>query len=225
MAASDVSICNAALAALGDAAAVTAISPTPDPSRQAALCAQFYPIARDALLEMAWWTFATFRVALANVSMPAIITTWQYAYLVPNGVLRYIEILDPETTDEYSIGLQVYNGLPGVVQWNIGMYQPQNFEIEEVDGQQYLLTNQENAVLRYTARVVDPAQFTPLFVVALSKLLASFLAGPLIKGQEGRQASQAKEQEFMTWFAQATGSDASQRNVQPTPSPRFIAQR
>ena len=46
-----VDICNLALARLGDEANVQSISP-PDGSTQAALCAQFYPIARDTALTM-----------------------------------------------------------------------------------------------------------------------------------------------------------------------------
>ena len=49
--ASEVDICNLALGHLGDNATVASLNP-PEGSVQAQHCARFYPIARDALLEM-----------------------------------------------------------------------------------------------------------------------------------------------------------------------------
>lgn len=49
--ASEVDICNLALARLGDNATVASIDP-PEGSAQAEHCARFYAIARDSLLEM-----------------------------------------------------------------------------------------------------------------------------------------------------------------------------
>ena len=45
--ASDVDVCNLALAHLGDEATVASISP-PEGSAQAGHCARFYPMARDS---------------------------------------------------------------------------------------------------------------------------------------------------------------------------------
>ena len=63
----EVTICNLALSHLGDTAAVASIKP-PDSSVQAQLCARFYWVARNALLEMAAWGFATRRVVLAKLT-------------------------------------------------------------------------------------------------------------------------------------------------------------
>ena len=62
--ASEVEICNLALSHLGDTATVASSDP-PEGSAQAEHCARFYPIARDALLEMQNWKFATRRATLA----------------------------------------------------------------------------------------------------------------------------------------------------------------
>lgn len=54
------------------------------------------------------------------------------------------------------------------------------FEIEQAsDGTQSILTNAEEAVLVYTKDATDPTFFTPHFVLALSYLLAHYIAGPL----------------------------------------------
>ena len=65
--ASEVDICNLALAHLGDSATVASINP-PEGSAQAEMCQRFYPIARDSLLEMHNWGFATRRKALAQLN-------------------------------------------------------------------------------------------------------------------------------------------------------------
>lgn len=212
--ASDVDICNLALAQLGDAAKVASLNP-PDQSAQAGHCARFYPMARDALLEMHTWSFATVRVALAAVALPPTVSTWNYAYAIPSDVLNFLAVLDPSTTDDYSVGLQLPNTLPQVSNPGVGVYQPQAYAIENYNGVDVLLTNQQNAVLRYTAAVSDPTKFSPLFVQGLATLLASHLAGPVLKGSEGRQTQAAKLAEFMKWKEFAVESDSNQRVIKP----------
>jgi len=96
------------------------------------------------------------------------------------------------------------------------VYAPQPFSPETLlDGQDIILTNQAGAVLRYTRYVSDTAKFSPLFTTALSYLLASKLAGPLIKGDAGRAEAKAQLQQFAYWYGQARDSDASQRKIAP----------
>lgn len=210
----EVDICNLALALLGDEATVSSIYP-PDGSAQAAHCARFYPIARDALLEMHTWGFATTRVALALTT--SITSAWQYAYSPPSNVLNYLEILDPAVVDEYTVGVQSANTSLGASNIGIGNYVPQAYEIEkDAQGNSVLLTNLPNAVLRYTMSVNDPTKFSPLFTEALSALLASKLAGPMLKGAAGRAAAQDMMKLFAGWMAKATESDANDRRLRLT---------
>lgn len=76
---SEVTICNLTLAHLGDVAMVASIKP-PDSSVQAQLCARFYYVARNALLEMSAWGFATRRVRLAAIERPEHHHTWRHVY-------------------------------------------------------------------------------------------------------------------------------------------------
>lgn len=212
---SAVEICNLALADLGDSATVASISP-PEGSAQAEHCARFYPIALAALQELHAWSFSTKRAALTAVANPS--TTWQHAYALPSGTLNIIAVLDPAATDDYSTGS---------ASSNTGMYTPQQY-VREVDanGNAIVLTNQANAVARYTTLVTDTTKFTPLFVLALTCLLRSMLAGPVLKGSEGRNESKAAKQELLTvWMPKATGSDASDRNVQPVQTVGWVAAR
>jgi hypothetical protein len=212
-----------ALAQLGDAAAVQSINP-PDLSAQAAHCARFYPIARDALLEMHTWGFATQRVQLAQVANP--FTTWQYAYATPSDAINYLAILDPAALDDYSVGVQMAGTLPSYqAASGVGVYTPQPFQVESINGQEVVLTNQANAVLRYTHSVSDTSEFSPLFVAGLATLLASYLAGPVLKGAEGRAAGMGKLQEFFKWKELAIESDANQRRVHPAPGAAWMVNR
>ncbi|MDY7579354.1 hypothetical protein RGU70_13630 [Herbaspirillum sp. RTI4] len=222
--ASETDIANGALALLGDTANVSALNP-PSGSIQAVHCARFYPMARDQLLEMHTWGFATKRVqpALLSGTPPA---PWAYSYQAPSDVLNFLSILDPNATDDYSQGLQQYGSITGASQYNIGLYTPQPFAVEmDANGNQVIYTNQQYAMLRYTGRVTDTTTFGPLFTEALTRLLASKLAGPVIKGSEGRAEAKAQLQSFQAFFSLATASDANQHRQNPAQSVDWIVNR
>lgn len=215
--ASAVEICNLALGHLGDTATVASIDP-PEGSAQAEHCQRFYPIARDSLLEMHNWNFAMRRIKLQQLvnQWPE----WKYTYAMPNDVINPISVLPEEAADDYSTKfvptdtpVWAHNYSPAIA---AGRYVPQPFSIEtREDGSQILLTNVENAVLRYTTRVADPSRYTPLFVMALSWHLASMLAGPVIKGDAGAAEAKRCSQMMAAYLAQAEASDANQRSIKP----------
>lgn len=82
--ASEVEICNLALSRLGDSATVSSINP-PEGSAQAEYCATFYPAARDELLEMHAWGFATVRTKPARLE-----GAWDY--VLPGNCLRVLNV-------------------------------------------------------------------------------------------------------------------------------------
>lgn len=220
--ASEVDICNMALGFLGDTATVSNLSP-PEGSAQAGHCSRFYPIARNSLMELHPWGFASKRVALAllDVTLPS---QWKYAYAMPSEAINLLAVLDPNALDDYSAGLEL-NGNPGMVPPAAGSYTTQPYTVETLDGADVLLTNQENAVLRYTCLVTDTTKFSPLFTEALAWLLASKLAGPLLKGESGVQMASACIKQFQAWYAQATESDANQRRTQVAQRTPWMANR
>ena len=191
---SEIDICNLALGYLGDDATVSSLYP-PEGSAQAEHCARFYPIARTALLGLHHWNFATRRVPVAKLSA-APPSGFLFAYAVPADLVTAIAVLDPNNTDEFN---------------------PDKFStyiIESLsDGTKVIYTNQDGAVLRYVADVDDPTKFDPSFVEALSWLLASKLAGPIIKGATGAGMARECMGEFRTWFMQAARIDSSQRTT------------
>lgn len=200
--ASEVDIANLALARLGDNATVASLDP-PEGSVQAEHCARFYPLARDALLEMHAWKFATRRVLLAKLAVPS--WNWSFAYAEPADVLKLLGVFPAKAANDD---------------------ETQPYEAESVTtGASIILTNQEDASLRFIARVTDTTRFPPLFVDALAWLLASYLAGPILKGDAGAAMAKACLQSFMLVFSNAKVSDTNQRKVRPEHKAAWIAGR
>lgn len=209
---SDVEIANLALAHLGEDANIASLDP-PEGYPHAERCARFYTIARNNLLELHPWGFAT-----KHVSSPAQreseTSSWQYAYVMPSDCLKPFAVLPYGTTDDYSLSLQASNSLyanPNTLQFQyFPAYQTKPFEYETLaDGTVVVYTNEPDATIRYIATVTDTSKFTPGFVVALSRLLASFLAGPVIKGDVGRAEAKGQYQIFLVEFSRAATSDAN----------------
>jgi hypothetical protein len=234
-------ICNLALAHLGDTANIASLL---ESSVQAQLCAQFYPVARNALLEMSTWGFATRRVKLALVTNPTLAIaqgvdpsaqygTWKYAYALPSGVINAIAVLPAGAAGDYEAKFgpaenghsqpypQGYMPVPGA-----SMYMPQPYAIEtQIDGSQIVLTNVCDAVLRYTTVVTDTTKFGPLFTLALSWLLASMLAGPILKGDAGAAEGARCLGMFKSFEGLAESSDANQRKTNVEPAVSWIRGR
>ena len=200
--ASEVDICNLALARLGDNATVASIDP-PEGSAQAEHCARFYPVARDALLEMHDWKFATRRASLAQLDTET--WNWAFAYAKPSNALKLLAVLPASASSDDDT---------------------QEYEAEtDSNGAPIILTDQEDASLRYIAHVMDTTVFSPLFVDALSWLLASHLAGPVLKGDAGAAMAKTCLQSFLLALSNAKVSDANQRKVRPEHKPDWIAGR
>lgn len=200
--ASEVDICNLALSHLGDSATVASIDP-PEGSAQAEHCQRFYPIARDSLLELHNWKFATKRTRLALLDVDS--WNWTYAYAEPSDAMKIISILPPtatpiEPTADYET-------------------------MAADDGSGLILADLEEATALYIAEVTDTMRFSPLFVTTLSWHLASMLAGPIIKGDVGAAEAKRCQQMMLYHLAQAKVSDANQRRVEPTHTPAWIGSR
>lgn len=203
MAASDVAICNLSLAHLADRANVNAITP-PDGTYQAEQCARFYPIARDQLLESFPWTFAKTRVQLVQLAItpPG---QWGYTYAYPANCLR-------------TLSLQI----PGALDDN----KSEKFLVEKdpTGPNRVIYCNIQEAHLRYIAADASVGSFTPGFVVTLSWLLASYLAGPITKSLK------MKADAFKVAVAEYTKATALDANAEETQvyldhTPAWIAGR
>lgn len=208
---SEVEICNLALAHLGDSATVASINP-PEGSSQAEHCQRWYPIARNTLLEMHDWGFATTRALLAEVV--SAFPQWRHAYARPSDCLKVLAVLPADAASDSATTLPYGHFHHSAVQHTI--YTPQAFDTETdlKTGNQIILTNQPNALVRYTRLVTDTSKFSPLFTTALARYLAHYLAGPVLKGETGIKIGTAQLQIAMQLVAAAATSSADQHSRQ-----------
>jgi len=198
-----VDIANLALSHIGEGTTVSNLTP-PDATPAARHCARFYPIARDELLEQHAWTFATARQPLALLALT--VAGWDYVYEAPSDMIRALEV--------YELG------------GNPNLDTPIKFDVEtQTDGTRVIVTNQADAELRYIFRAVVPERFTPLFTVALSWLLASYIAGPIIKGDTGIAASKTCFTVYRERFAEAARSSANNSRQRLDHTPAWISER
>tara|TARA_Y100001938_G_C8085224_1_gene431529 strand:+ start:1161 stop:1829 length:669 start_codon:yes stop_codon:yes gene_type:complete len=209
--ATEVTICNLALAHLGDDATIASIKP-PEGSAQAEKAARFYPIARDNLLQMHTWNFASKRESLALTTNT--LDQWDYAYQAPTDMMTPVAIISPSAQNDYATRMSA-GDTPGNMTANFaptivaGQYTPQQFAVEGP----FIYTNQEKAMLRYQAYITDPTLFTPLFVTTLSWHLASMLAGPVIKGDAGAAEAKRSTQMMMSYLTSAKQADNLHRDI------------
>lgn len=209
-----VDVCNLGLSHIGARAQINSISP-PDGSVESGLCARFYPLARREMLEAAAWSFATKRVALAQVTNTS--TVWLYAYAKPSDCIRALRI-PPLTMLEAQRDLTLWAEDVSSIGSERSSTQ---FEVEG----DVIFTNEEDAVLIYTADVSDSNKFTPGFVTGLGMLMASYLAGPIIKGDAGAKTAVQWRSAAMNFADTAAARDARGSSDTDTFIPSHLAAR
>lgn len=207
-----VTICNMALAHIGDQARVTSISPV-DGSTQSTLCSRYYDQAVNTVLEMHAWNFATKRVTLTQ-DEDHTAAEWEYAYEVPADMLRALAVQQEGGTTDYVNPTWTFATSQQVLTYGTQKI-PQEFAIElNGDGEPRIYTDLEpDVVLRYIAYVTNPGLFSPLFIQAVSWNLASMLCGPIVKGEAGAQMAQRCQKMALSYIGKAAGSDGDQRKV------------
>lgn len=197
-----VQICNMALSHIGDSGSITSIDP-PDGSTQAARCATYYPHARDMVLEAHTWSFNTVRGSLALSGDAA--GPWAYRYAMPSNALRVAKVLPSASTS-------AEDSEPFITE-------------ADATGNETILTDTEDATALYVISITDTSKFSPSFEDALSWLLASFLAGPIIKGAQGTKFGSYCFERYVKSMMAATASNASQHKPQPSRTPSSISSR
>ncbi len=96
MAVNETSVCNLALALLGQAT----IMSLNDESQAARFCSRLYAQTRDEVLQAHRWNFALKRATLAKLS-DGQESEWAYAYQLPVDVLRVLELNGHAESDRF----------------------------------------------------------------------------------------------------------------------------
>jgi len=165
---SETSIANLALAEIS-AHEITNLADGTEPARW---CRRFYAQSRDEMLRTHPWNFAMRRAVLAELST-APVSEWARQYALPADFISLYQLN----------GTRVWSGAGVAGGGN---------ELCQVEGGA-LLTNASAASIRYVFQQTDATKYDPLFVTALSLLLASKIAKP-ITGNDGTPWVQRYEQ-------------------------------
>jgi len=156
--ASEVEICNLALARCGQGPIVNIL----DDNRNARLCNLHFDAKRDALLRRYRWKFAIKRASV-NASATAPVYGYSLAYLQPTDCLRVVSVndLDPEFDPDLD---------PSI--WDI-------------EGENIVTDLAAPLMIKYIKRVEDPNEFDAAFADALAAYLAYFMVASFRDTEEG----------------------------------------
>ena len=187
--ATKVDICNLALGILGDPATLVSIDP-PEGSAEADHCARFYPMAKKMALSSYSWGFATRRIVPACLATKVVGDKESYVFPLPSDCLQVLAVSVDDQQETQALV---------------------KYRIEWIDGRECLITRHKDIWLSYTSSETDESQFSAPFTLALSRLLASMLAGPMIPGSSGSKMSADQIQLYEYFLTQAKAHDARQQ--------------
>lgn len=198
---SKVEICNVAITRVGGNR-IDDLELSND-QEEAIYCRALYDVALEATLEAYDWSFATGRIKLALLGT-GIYQGWTYAYKYPNKCVRARSIWNP------AIGMAQLQSDPQrfAEADKIPFEVASNTNLDD----RVILTEQETAVLIFTAKISNPNLFSASFVDALGWRLASDLAVP-INGDGNQQIDLLKA--FMRSVSLAQTSSANEGHQLP----------
>lgn len=197
--ASEAAVCNVALLRAGQRQLLDSLA---EGTTEAQACAALYPLARDAVLEMAPWRFATKTAVLALTAEN--VTGWAYVYALPS------DCVVPRT---------LWSGvrLPasdGVV--------PFEERLSGSGASMVLCTDLALAELEYTAQAPHPAMWPASFTEAVAWQLAVDLAASLpVKPEVAARCAQMAA----VALAKAQAVDASKAKPDAQPEAEHIRAR
>lgn len=217
---SAVEISNLALSLCGQESLLISLDPAVDQSHLAALCARFYPTARDLVSERHSWSFTTKHCVLTEITKDLSRTEWAHAYAIPANMAKPISVLPANAGADYMIEMTTPTTLAelATVATQGKVTLPRPFTIEnDAEGLPVLYTNEPDAVLRYNLRLDGSIGLPKQFKLAVAWQLASFLAGSLMKGDVGMNFA-IKAEAMSKHFGGAAAVTDSAHREQPQQS-------
>ncbi|MEZ2724140.1 hypothetical protein ACN99C_17715 [Pseudomonas alloputida] len=204
-----VTICNMALANIGHGQQIEALT---EGSNEAQQCNLFYEHCRDTALQDYRWGFSTAYAALAKVADNPD-PEFPYAFGIPVGCLKVWRIIN-QAMPAALLHSQGCVGVPEIP--------PTPYRIINGGGVRLLAAPVLTPTIEYTVRVTSSELFDPLFVSALSWLLASKIVGPLAKDPG---IVTACLQQYRAEITNAAASDLNQSETNYVRESAFITVR
>lgn len=201
--ASEAGICNIALGRIGVSKTIDALT---DNTAEARACRVVYEQARDLLLTLAPWPFATRRANLAELAVDR--NGWDYVYALPGDLLVARELYAGQRNVSRS----------GLVKWRI--------EGDDTSGRVLMCdleaTSDDPVELIYTAKITATGRFPPAFSEALEWKLAEELARALaVKDPTADRCAQR----FEAALQRAVALLANEADLDEPPESEFITVR
>lgn len=194
-------ISNMALAHIGVQGYISSLQN--DRSNEARQCRIFYPHARDLILTMQPWPFATQRIQLSTNSL--IFDDWSFTYNYPADCALAVNIL-----------------LPGMRTPPSDKKVPFKIVRNPTNTGKLILCDMENAILEYNAAVTDPAEFDAPFANAVALLESTMIGGPL-RCDPG--LLKLKQQEYQAWQAEASTKVMREQKEDQQPESDLVSVR
>ncbi len=158
---SSVRIGNMALSHIGVSSTIESLTENIPEANQINL---WYEFSREQALEMLDWTFARKRQTLALHNDDAPEDVWTFRYQYPADAIKIRSLVNPAG--------------------KLADASPFDIEMSDDGTEKTILTNIEDAVAVYTFNTQAVTLFPPMFIEALSFLLASHIAFPLTGSPE-----------------------------------------
>lgn len=196
----EVEICNLALSNIR----AGSINDLNEASVQAQICKLKYPIMRDRCLRDVSWQFNRKIIVLALVDVD--IFNWSNSYQYPVDCLKIHRLIGEheEVTSDQDVISRVLDSrvIP------IGNLRSQiPYEVFNVANTKVIGCNSSNIRADYGAKITDANLFSDDFIIALSHLLASEMAVPLVGGDTARSFRSDELQLYGEYINSATAQD------------------
>jgi hypothetical protein len=215
---SEVEICNLALSNIR----AGSINSLDEDSLQAQQCKLKYPIMRNRCLTELAWGFNRKLRALSVLTTE--IFNWAYAYQYPTDCLKIHRLVgsyeELANADADVVSRLIDSQLLPISDLrNKVAYEVFNFDNNKTIG-----ANETELRIDYSAKVTDPNLYTDDFILALSHLLSSELAIPLIGAKTGRELRSDSLTIYKQYLDAAMANDLNDQHVDP-PESEFVTIR
>lgn len=206
---SEVELCNLALGNIR----AGSINSLDESSLQAQTCKLKYPFIRDRLLTETPWTFNRKIKGLSLLTTE--LFNWAYAYQYPIDCLKITRLIGAHE-EIVNVDADVISRLIDSQLLPVRDSRSQiPYEVFNFDDNKTIGSNNSELRIDYVARVTDPNLFSSDFILALSHLLASELAIPIIGAEVGRQLRSDSLTMYNEYLGAALSNDLNDEYMTP----------
>lgn len=221
--ASVVDICNMALSNIR----AGSINSLTESSLQAQVCSLKYETMLNMCLRTNVWGFARKLEALALTTTE--IYNWQFAYSYPSDCLQINRLVGE--SEALDTNAAVYAYPYSYYPFNYDLIRQEltrrkiPYEIFNFEGTKLIASNDQNLYIEYIVKVTDPNLFTEDFILALSHLLASEIAIPIVGVENGRQLRSDSLTMYKEYINAAAVNDINEGQIDESPSDYELVRR